>query len=185
MVVTQKSSNKNVLFDSIFFDIHEELESLNNEISILEEIYLTDYNSDEEFDHETNEFSISETNETSSISLDVYVYIDNFFIADQVEQFHKLYTLYPMRILIENEKNREKRLDKRDDDAFLTKLKQFCCCIQRCLLNINQQAALKRYQEMKAISQNESNLCLLGIIDASISICQNAWYLIYDIQKRR
>ncbi|CAG8786333.1 1555_t:CDS:2, partial [Gigaspora margarita] len=102
-----------------------ELESLNNEISILKEIYLTDYNSDEESDHETNELSISETDETSS-----------------------------------------------------------------------------------AMSQNELNLYLLGIIDASmhatefknriqkkylttkykfedISICQSAWYLIYDIQKRR
>ncbi|CAG8753343.1 20376_t:CDS:1 [Gigaspora margarita] len=202
-------NNKNALFDSIFSDIHEELEDLNNEISVLQEIYLTDYNSDEESDHETNELSISETyDETSSVSLDVYVYVDNFFTTDQVEQFHKIYTLYPMCILMENEKNREKRLDKRDDNAFLTKLKQFCCCAQRCLLNINQQAALKRYQEMKAMSQNESNLCFLGIIDASmhatefkngiqkkylttkykfegISICQSAWYLIYDIQKRR
>ncbi|CAG8804208.1 4723_t:CDS:2, partial [Gigaspora margarita] len=145
-------SNKNALFDSIFSDIHEELEDLNNEISVLQEIYLTDYNSDEESDHETNELSISETyDETSS-----------------VEQFHKIYTLYPMRTLMKNEKNHEKRLDKRDDNAFLTKLKQFCCCAQKCLLNINQQAALKRYQEMKAMFQNESNLCFLGIIDASM-----------------
>ncbi|CAG8469364.1 16756_t:CDS:2, partial [Gigaspora margarita] len=147
-------SNKNALFDSIFSDIHEELEDLNNKISVLQEIYLTDYNSDKKSDHETNKLSISKTyNETSSVSLDVYVYVDNFFTTDQ-------------------------------------------------------QAALKRYQEMKAMSQNELNLCFLGIIDASmhatefknriqkkylttkykfegISICQSAWYLIYDIQKRR
>ncbi|CAG8847618.1 33439_t:CDS:2, partial [Gigaspora margarita] len=78
MVITQKSST--------FSDIHEKLESLNNEISVLEKIYLTDYNSDEEFDHETN-------------------YL---------------------------------------------------------------QVALKRYQKMKAISQNKSNLYLLKIIDASM-----------------
>ncbi|CAG8846393.1 20746_t:CDS:1, partial [Gigaspora margarita] len=48
-----------------FSDIHKELESLNNKISVLKEIYLTDYNSD---DHKTNKLSISET---LSASLDV------------------------------------------------------------------------------------------------------------------
>ncbi|CAG8841508.1 8314_t:CDS:2, partial [Gigaspora margarita] len=77
------NSNKNILFDSIFSDIHEKLKSLNNEISVLEKIYLTDYNSDEESDYETNELSISETDKTSSASLDIYVYVNNFFTVDQ------------------------------------------------------------------------------------------------------
>ncbi|CAG8830787.1 1392_t:CDS:2, partial [Gigaspora margarita] len=69
-------------------------------------------------------------------------------------------------------------------------------------------AALKRFQEIKAMTQYESNLFFLGIIDASmhvtefkngipkeylttdykfegVTICQKAWYTIYDIQKRR
>ncbi|CAG8850566.1 43823_t:CDS:1, partial [Gigaspora margarita] len=39
-------SNKNI-FESIFAETHSELESLNNEISKLEEIYLTNDDSDE------------------------------------------------------------------------------------------------------------------------------------------
>ncbi|CAG8551069.1 6325_t:CDS:2 [Cetraspora pellucida] len=82
-------SNKNVLFNSIFADIHKELESLNNEISALQEIYLADYNSDEEFDNEDNELNVNET-------------------YDQIEQLHKINVLYPMHILMEDEKKREK-----------------------------------------------------------------------------
>ncbi|CAG8847709.1 38501_t:CDS:1, partial [Gigaspora margarita] len=64
------------------------------------------------------------------------------------------------------------------------------------------------FQEMKALTQSESSLCFLGIIDASmhatefkdgtpkaylttkykfggVPICQKAWYTIYNIQKRR
>ncbi|CAG8458665.1 13957_t:CDS:2 [Dentiscutata erythropus] len=62
---------------------------------------------------------------------------------------------------MKNEKKHEKKLDKRNDDAFLAKLNQFCCYIQRCLLNINQQAVLKRYQEMKNLKMEYMifNLC--------------------------
>ncbi|CAG8728936.1 3404_t:CDS:1, partial [Cetraspora pellucida] len=160
----------------------------------------------EESDNETNEFSMNKTSEPSSVLL--VVYIDHFFIACQVEHFHKIYTLYPMRMIMEDEKIRDKRSDKRDDDAFLTKLNQFCCCVERCLLNVNHQAALERFQQMKAMLQNESKLCFLRIIDASmnatefkngtqkaylttnykfqgVKICQKAWFIIYDIQKRR
>ncbi|CAG8785309.1 37094_t:CDS:2 [Gigaspora margarita] len=92
------NSNKNVLFDSIFSDIHEVLESLNNEISVLEEIYLTDYNSDKELDYETNELSINETDKTLSASLDMYVYVDNFFTADQAMSQNEL-NLYLLGII--------------------------------------------------------------------------------------
>ncbi|RIB06108.1 hypothetical protein C2G38_2217947 [Gigaspora rosea] len=79
-----------------------------------------------------------------------------------------MYVLYPMSTVIENEKTREKRLDKQDDEAFLMKLQQFVCCTKRCLLSVNSQVALKRFQEMKALTQNEASLCFLGIIDASM-----------------
>ncbi|CAG8527802.1 11484_t:CDS:2, partial [Cetraspora pellucida] len=80
--------NKNV-FDSIFAETHGELECLNNEISKLQDIYLTNDDSDEESDNEANEFIDNETyDETSSESL--VIYIDNFFTVDQIERFHKI-----------------------------------------------------------------------------------------------
>ncbi|CAG8744318.1 7130_t:CDS:2 [Gigaspora margarita] len=203
-------SNKNI-FDSIFSETHHELEILNNEISQLQNIYLTDYNSDEESDNETNEFIIDktsdETSDQTSKSIALAVYINNFFTIDQIKSFHKMYMLNPMRAIMEENKAREKRLDKHNDDAFLIKLQQSCCA-KSCFLNVNNQAALKRFQEMKAMTQYESSLCFLGIIDASmhvtefkngkpktylttdykfegVTICQKAWYTIYDIQKRR
>ncbi|CAG8841545.1 23181_t:CDS:2, partial [Gigaspora margarita] len=195
-------SNKNV-FESIFAETHSELECLNNEISKLEEIYLTNDDSDKESDNESID---NETYNETSESLAIY--IDNFFTAKQIEHFHKTYMLHPMRAVAEDEKIRNKRLDKWDDDAFLAKLQQFNCCTLRCLLNVNPQAALKRFQKMKALTQSESNLCFLGIIDTSmhatkfkdgtqkaylttnykfegVPICQKAWYTIYDIQKRQ
>ncbi|CAG8727940.1 16942_t:CDS:2 [Cetraspora pellucida] len=157
-----------MLFDSIFAKTHKELEFLNDEISKLQDVYLTNNdNSDKESDNETNEFSINKTSEPFSVSL--VVYIDHFFTACQFEHFHKIYTLHPIRMIMEEEKIRDKRSDKRDDDAFLMKLNQFCCCVKRCLLNVNHQAALKRFQQMKAMLQNKSKLCFLGIIDASMN----------------
>ncbi|CAG8855959.1 29948_t:CDS:1, partial [Gigaspora margarita] len=109
-----------------------ELESLNNEISKLEEIYLTNDNLDEESDNEsTDNKTYNETSES------LVVYIDDFFTAEQIECYHKIYVLHPMRALAEVEKTRNKRLNKWDDDAFLAKLKQFDCCTLKCLLNVN------------------------------------------------
>ncbi|CAG8778361.1 21053_t:CDS:1, partial [Gigaspora rosea] len=109
-------SNKNV-FESIFAETHSELECLNNEISKLEEIYLTNDDSDEESDNKSID---NETyNETSEL---LAIYIDNFFTAEQIERFHKIYVLHPMCAVAEDEKTRNKRLDKRDDNAFLAKL---------------------------------------------------------------
>ncbi|RIB21335.1 hypothetical protein C2G38_2176961 [Gigaspora rosea] len=119
-----------------------------------------------------------------------------------------MYVLYPMHAVAEDEKTHNKKLDKQDNNAFLAKLQQFDCCTLRCLLNVNPQAALKRFQEMKALIPSKSNLCFLGINDASmhatefkygtpkaylttkykfegVPICQKAWYTIYDIQKRQ
>ncbi|CAG8837724.1 18614_t:CDS:2, partial [Gigaspora margarita] len=180
-------SNKTV-FDNIFAETHSKLESLNNKIFELQDIYLTNNDSDEKSDNDANKFIDNEMyNETSSKSLAMY--IDNFFTAKQIEHFHKMYVLYPIFTVINNEKTHEKRLDKRDDKAFLMKLQQFI-------------------SKNESITQNEVSLYFLEIIDASmhttefkngmpkvylttnykfkgVSICQKAWYTIYDIQKRR
>ncbi|CAG8674956.1 9847_t:CDS:1, partial [Cetraspora pellucida] len=186
----------------IFAETHNELESLNNDISKLQDIYLTN-DSDEDSDNETNEYKVH-----NEAPISLIIYNNNFFTVDQIKHFHKIYTLYPMRTVIEDEKACEKRLDKRDDNVFLTKLQQLDCCVKKYYLNINHQSALKRYQEMIAMTSNESSLCFLGIINASINalkfkngtpklylttsykfegimICQKTWYIIYDIQKRR
>ncbi|CAG8666931.1 525_t:CDS:1, partial [Cetraspora pellucida] len=76
-------NNKNV-FDSIFAETHSELKCLNNKISKLQDIYLINDDSDEKSDNEANEFI---NNKASSESLAIY--INNFFIADQIEYFHK------------------------------------------------------------------------------------------------
>ncbi|CAG8795399.1 21405_t:CDS:1, partial [Dentiscutata erythropus] len=65
--------------------------------------YLTN-DSDKDFDNETNEYEI---HNEAPISLTIYS--DDFFTIDQIEQFHKIYTLYPMHVVIEDEKAREKR----------------------------------------------------------------------------
>ncbi|CAG8698238.1 231_t:CDS:2 [Cetraspora pellucida] len=55
----------------------------------------------------------------------------------QIECFHKIYMLYPMYVIAEDEKTHNKKSDKQDDGAFLEKLQQLVCCIKRCLLNID------------------------------------------------
>ncbi|CAG8837344.1 4573_t:CDS:2, partial [Gigaspora margarita] len=136
-------SNKTI-FDNIFAETHSKLESLNNKIFKLQDIYLTNNNLDKEPDNNNIKFINNEMyNETSSES---------------------------------------------------------------CLLSVNSQVALKRFQEMKELTQNEVSLYFLKIIDTSmhttefkngmpkayltinykfkrVSICQKAWYTIYDIQK--
>ncbi|CAG8810727.1 6730_t:CDS:2, partial [Gigaspora margarita] len=113
---------------------------LNNKISKLEEIYLTNNDLDEESNNKSIDNEIY--NKTSKL---LAVYIDNFFTAKQIEHFYKMYVLYPMRTVAKDKKTHNKRLDKWDDDAFLVK-----------------------FQEMKVLIQSELNLCFLGIIDTSM-----------------
>ncbi|CAG8819350.1 39239_t:CDS:2, partial [Gigaspora margarita] len=122
-----------------YFNNLIELKSLNNEISKLEEIYLTNDDLDEESDNESTD---NETYNETSESL--VIYINNFFTVKQIE-----YLCAPSNACIaEAKKTHNKRLNKRDDDAFL--------------------AALKRFQKMKALTQSKSSLYFLGIIDTSM-----------------
>ncbi|CAG8753042.1 9909_t:CDS:1, partial [Cetraspora pellucida] len=123
--------NKNV-FDSIFAETHSKLECLNNKISKLQDIYLTNNDLDKKSDNKANEFI---DNKASSESL--VIYIDNFFTANQIKCFYKIYMLYSIHIVIKDKKIHDKRLDKQDNNAFLVKLQQFVCCIKRCFSNIN------------------------------------------------
>ncbi|CAG8589852.1 19669_t:CDS:2 [Cetraspora pellucida] len=157
---------------------HSELETLNDELNEL-------YESEEDQEN-----------------------IDDVFTLNQIEEFKRIYTFKPIQASIKKEKKSTARSEKRDDEAYLKKLQEKQCCQKLCITKIDMQEALNRYREIKAMSQIESNFCFLGMIDASvrfgmlnngtsktylttnynfsgISVCQNAWLIIYGIGRAR
>ncbi|CAG8776769.1 10897_t:CDS:1, partial [Cetraspora pellucida] len=96
-------NNKNIVFDSIFTKTHNELEDLNNEINKLQNIYLTNENSDKGSDNKTNEYEAC-----NKMPVSLTIYNNDFFITAQIEHFYKIYTLYLMHTVIEDKKACEK-----------------------------------------------------------------------------
>ncbi|CAG8687775.1 13943_t:CDS:2 [Gigaspora margarita] len=175
------------LFNCIFEETHSEIKDLNHELSQLQDIYQSKINEDILLNN-----------------ID-----DNYFNLQQIKEFQKIFFQCPIKYSKECNIKQQQRLEKYDDDAFLTKLKQKNCCQQNCLsTKINPQTALDRFHEIKAMSQSEMNLCFLGMIDGSIkgaksiskvpksylvtnynfsevSICQPAWLIIHEIGKTK
>ncbi|CAG8769427.1 32223_t:CDS:2 [Gigaspora margarita] len=183
------SSIKNFLFDSIFLETHSELVTLNDELNELYEVYQTTNlkdNSDSDSDDD-NKYK----NEN----------------VTQIDEFKKIYTFKPLQDSLKKEKKSSMKLEKQDDGAYLKKL-QNPCCQKHCTIKVDAQEALKRYREIKAMTQSESNFCFLGMIDASVrfgmlnngtqktylttnynysgmSVCQAAWLIICGIGRSR
>ncbi|CAG8793595.1 11778_t:CDS:1, partial [Gigaspora rosea] len=134
--------------------------------------------------------------------------VNDVFTTRQVEEFKKIYAFKPVQASLKRESKSSARLEKQDDDAYLKQLKEKQCCQKHCVTKINEQVAFNRYREVKALSQEESNFCFLGMIDTSarfgmlnsgvskaylttnynfsgISVCQNAWLMIYGIGRAR
>lgn len=202
--------NTNPLFNSIFEETHSEIKDLNHELSQLQEIYQSKYNSDdsEPSDDENNDQSLTSASEDLLLD-DIDNELDNYFTLQQINEFQKIFFQYPIKYSKECNIKQQRSLEKYDDEAFLTKLKQKKCCPQDCLsLKVDLQIALNRFREIKAMSQSEMNLCFLGIIDGSIkiaksaskvprshlvtnysfsgvSICQTAWLMIHGIGKSK
>ncbi|CAG8781419.1 37478_t:CDS:2 [Gigaspora margarita] len=115
--------------------------------------------------------------------------VSNIFTARQIDEFKKIYTFKPLQDSLKKEKKSSIKLEKQDD-------------------GFDAQEALKRYREIKAMTQSESNFCFLGMIDASVrfgmlnngiqkmylttnynysgmSVCQAAWLTICGIGRSR
>ncbi|CAG8843875.1 28970_t:CDS:2, partial [Gigaspora margarita] len=202
---------KHPLFDSIFSETHKELETFNIELEKLREAYQTNYNSDDESDEDCDNFLKNQDLSSYTSQFEDFEVndIDNCFTIDQIEEFRKIYILHPMQSVIDNDIKQKDRLDKQDNQAFLVRLAQTKCCQQSCLSNkVDSIIALSRFLEIKAMSYTESNICFLGMIDASTKednlvygvpkvnlttnysfnqkkICQKAWLTIHGISRTR
>ncbi|RIB16797.1 hypothetical protein C2G38_2038287 [Gigaspora rosea] len=192
------------LFNCIFEETHSEIKDLNHKLSQLQDIYQLKYNSNysESSDDETNCQNSSEDILLDDID-------DNYFTLQQIKEFQKIFFQCPIKYSKECNIKQQQCLEKYNDEAFLTKLKQTNCCQQNCLSTKNNpQTALDRFCEIKAMSQSEMNLYFLGMIDGSIkgaksiskvpksylvtnynfsgvSICQPAWLIIHGIGKTK
>ncbi|KAF0451240.1 hypothetical protein F8M41_002065 [Gigaspora margarita] len=145
------------LLNCIFEETHSKIKDLNHKLSQLQDIYQSKYNSN---DSESSDDETNCQNSSEDILLDNID--DNYFNLQQIKEFQKIYFQCSIKYSKEYNIKQQQHLEKYDDDAFLTKLKQKNCCQQNCLsTKINPQTALDRFCEIKAISQLEMNLCFL------------------------
>ncbi|CAG8707811.1 20684_t:CDS:1 [Cetraspora pellucida] len=117
------SKIKNSLFDSIFLETHSELETLNDELNKLYEVYQTnnlkdDSNSDDNIDNKNESIMFEEGQEDNAnnniTSKEVQEDdVNDIFTSRQIEEFKKIYILKPIQAFIKNESKSSTRLKNR------------------------------------------------------------------------
>ncbi|CAG8513275.1 13983_t:CDS:1 [Cetraspora pellucida] len=116
------SKIKNSLFDSIFLETYSKLETLNDKLNKLYEVYQTnnlkdDSDSDNDIDNKDESIMFKEGQEDNAndniISEEVQEDdVNDIFTSRQIEEFKKIYILKPIQASIKNKSKSSTRLEK-------------------------------------------------------------------------